>query len=208
MSRVVFGDKMCSLEKLTDEELMLVVGSGNESAFTELLSRHSGLVYGTVAKMMGIGDPEIEDVAQEVFVRVYRSAPRYRPEAKFTTWLFTITRNCVFTACRKRKRKRLEIRLLDMVKPGQDIPEIEFEDKASDAREQMIQSEIEDAVNEKIAKLPEKQRYALILRQYHQLDYEEIAKTMQTSVSSVKSLLFRARDTLRKDLEKYFSATM
>ncbi|MEM9399463.1 MAG: sigma-70 family RNA polymerase sigma factor [Verrucomicrobiota bacterium] len=195
----------------TDENLMLEVKGGNEAAFSVLVERHSRLVYGTVAKMMGSShSSDVEDVAQEVFVRVYRSAGRYQPTAKFTTWLMTITRNCVFTAYRKHQRRKAEFKLLDAAKENDEgeKAELDFKDDSTqDASQTMLQQEMEKTVNLKIAALPEKQRMALVLRQYHQMDYEEIAKVMKTSVSSVKSLLFRARDTLRNELQAYLSAT-
>src|SRR6266513_888353 len=90
-------------KEIDDAELMLRTGNGDTAAFQHLVERHQALVIGTVARMLG-NNSDIEDVAQQVFIRVWKSAPRYAPTAKFTTWLLTITRNLVFNETRRRKR--------------------------------------------------------------------------------------------------------
>lgn len=191
----------------TDAELMALVGQGNEEAFAQIVSRYQNAVYGIVSKMLGPGHPDVEDVAQQVFLRVYKAASRYQPRAKFTTWLYTICRNTVFTHARKARRWQAEPLEYEN-EEGEPVQSARMQDHAAaSGRDEVIQAELEHAVNQAIAALPEKQRMALILRQYEQLDYEEIGRVMDISLASVKSLLFRARDTLRESLKKYLRAT-
>jgi RNA polymerase sigma-70 factor (ECF subfamily) len=193
------------MSQATDEMLMLACGKGDESAFTELVTRHQNRVYGTVFKMIGSVE-DAEDVAQEIFIRLHKAAPHYRPEAKFTTWLYTICRNCVFSHCKRAKRHRTEP--LEWNAGEEGYSEAPYEDLSVQApSKELLDREMAARINAAISRLPESQRLALVLRQYEQLDYEEIAQVLDTTVSSVKSLLFRARDTLRNELKAYLSET-
>ncbi len=181
-----------------DVALMKRVGAGDEDAFRQLIERHQNAVIGTVSKMLG-NTTDSEDIAQQVFLRIWKSAKRYKPSAKFTTYLYTITRNLVFNETRRRSRKKevsSEERAENSHAQIEDTP-----DRRPDS--ELLQAELQLAVDEAIASLPENQRMAVILRRYEQLAYEEIADVLDTSVSSVKSLLFRARTTLRESLERY-----
>jgi RNA polymerase sigma-70 factor, ECF subfamily len=182
-----------------DIALMLAVKTGNERAFESLVERHQFRVVGTVAKMLG-GDADAEDIAQQVFIRVWQSAPRYSPSAKFTTWLLTITRNLVFNEMRRRQRARLV-----PLDPGDaDRPPVGHADSsARSAPEEIADTELQDAVTRAIASLPESQRMAVVLRRFENMPYEEIAKVLKTTVPSVKSLLFRARTDLREHLKDH-----
>lgn len=181
-----------------DFELMARIGAGDHAAFRTLVERHQNAVIGTVAKMLG-GPNDAEDISQQVFLRIWRNAKRYRPDAKFTTYLFTITRNLVFNETRRRGRKK-EVSSEEREENSQyqiaDSP-----DRRPDA--ELLQAELRQAVDAAIAALPEMQRMAVILRRYEQLSYEEIAGVLQLSVSAVKSLLFRARSTLSESLGGY-----
>lgn len=200
------GRVMEDVHELTDEALMVRAGQGDDHAFALLVRRHQHLIHGTVARMIGTDSAEIEDVAQQVFVRAYRAAPRYQATAKFTTWLLTICRNCVFTHLKQRKRWRTEPLERPDDEEGPGGPR--FEDPAAGtSRDALMEKELQEALQAALGRLPEKQRMALVLRQYEQLDYEEIAAALQTSVPSVKSLLFRARETLREALQVYLGAT-
>jgi RNA polymerase sigma-70 factor (ECF subfamily) len=182
-----------------DIALMLCVKQGDESAFERLVERHQLRVVGTIAKMLG-GESDAEDIAQQVFIRVWQSAARYSPSAKFTTWLLTITRNLVFNEMRRRRRARL----VPLETDDPDRPPLEHADTTvPSASEVALHSELQDAVGRAIASLPEAQRTAVILRRYEEMPYEEIAKVLQTTVSSVKSLLFRARSELRQQLKGF-----
>jgi RNA polymerase sigma-70 factor (ECF subfamily) len=181
-----------------DVALMLKAGQGDHGAFQELVERHQGAVVGTVAKMLG-GSSDAEDIAQQVFIRLWKSAPRYKAKAKFTTYMFTITRNLVFNESRKRQRRKTHS--LDE-QEDEWHQQLADEDTASPST-QVLQGEMRQAVDEAIAALPEKQRLAVVLRRYEQMPYEEIASILELTVSAVKSQLFRARTTLRESLQRF-----
>jgi RNA polymerase sigma-70 factor (ECF subfamily) len=195
------------MEETGDAELMAATARGDEDAFAQLVARHQHLVYGTVVRMLGMHRSEAEDVAQQIFIRVFKAAGRYQPEAKFTTWLLTICRNCVFTQLKKQGRWKKEEPWQD--EEGKEVHPLDCQADVTvgNAGEHLLRQELEDAIQRAMSDLPESQRMALILRQYDQLDYEEIAKVLGTTVPSVKSLLFRARETLRKALHSYLHAT-
>lgn len=187
-------------EDASDISLMLRSGQGDLAAFQILVERHQHAVIGTAAKMLG-NPAEAEDIAQMVFLRAWKSAPRYQPDAKFTTWLMTITRNLVFNEGRRKKRARLEP--LDGPE-DESHPRRQFVDPSQkSADKEALHSELHAAVDRAIAALPEKPRVALILRRYENMPYEEIAKVLKTSVPSVKSLLFRARAQLKEQLAEF-----
>ena len=187
-------------EEASDISLMLRSGQGDLAAFHILVERHQHAVIGTAAKMLG-NPSEAEDIAQMVFLRAWKSAPRYQPDAKFTTWLMTITRNLVFNEGRRKKRARLE----PLELPGESGQSIRLISDASQvpADKQAVQNEVQSAIDSAIAALPEKPRMALILRRYENMPYEDIAKVLKVSVPSVKSLLFRARVQLKDQLAEY-----
>ena len=188
-----------------DKALMVRIAQGDESALRELIEKHQGAVYGTIAKMLG--DPiEAQDLAQQVFVRVYRAAGSYRATAQFRTWMFTIVRNLVFNEHRRRSRATL----VSLHPPegeashgvgasGMDLPDTG--NKTPD--EYYLQQEMLKKVDEAILALPEQQRLAIVLRRYDEFSYEQIAEILKTSVPATKSLLFRARETLRVALQEY-----
>ena len=181
-----------------DFELMERIGAGDHEAFRQLVVRHQNAVIGTVAKMLGNAS-EAEDIAQQVFLRIWRHAKRYRPDAKFTTYLYTITRNLVFNETRRKSRKK-EVSSDEREENSNQLIEAN-PDRQPDA--EVLQAELQRAVDEAIASLPETQRMAVVLRRYEQLSYEEIAAVLNLSVSAVKSLLFRARTSLREALSGY-----
>jgi RNA polymerase sigma-70 factor, ECF subfamily len=173
-------------------EWMQRIRDGDMEAFRLLVEAHQARVVGTVSKMLG-SDAEAEDLAQQVFIRVWRSAPRYKPTAKFTTWLFRITRNLVFNEMRRKRH---------FVDHTEDIAE-PAERKERGPDQVLLEEELQVAIQDAISRLPETQRLAIVLRRYEGLPYEEIAKIMDTTVPAVKSILFRARAELRERLAKY-----
>ena len=185
-------------EGIDDAALMAEVARGDTVAFERLVERHQALVIGTVGRMLG-SNSEVEDVAQQVFIRVWKGASRYRPTAKFTTWLLTITRNLVFNEARRRKRHpgdTLDVHegkeALALTDPARHVPD-----------EELLQAELQLAVERAIRALPEKQRMAVVLRRYESKSYEEIGEVLGLTVAAVKSLLFRARTELRAALDRY-----
>jgi RNA polymerase sigma-70 factor (ECF subfamily) len=181
-----------------DVRLMRLVAAGDMAAFEQLIERHQSLVAGTVARMLG-SNADVEDIAQQVFIRVWRSAGRYVARAKFTTWLLKITRNLVFNEMRRAKRHP---HLPMQIEP--EAEEIPLKDQKTSTPDQtLLESELQSAIEKAIGLLPETQRMALVLRRYEELSYEEIAEVLDLSVPAVKSLLFRARTELRQRLKDY-----
>lgn len=181
-----------------DVALMQRVGQGDEGAFEQLIERHQNAVVGTVAKMLGNAS-DAEDIAQQVFIRIWKSAPRYKRRAKFTTFLFTITRNLVFNESRKRSRKKEY-----SIDERQDDFHLQTPDPQGGSPDgDLLHKELRAAVDRAVADLPEKQRLAVVLRRYENMPYEEIAEVLGLSVSAVKSQLFRARNALRDSLRGY-----
>ena len=196
------------LAEASDEELMARIREGDEEAFRCLIERHEDRVYGTVARMMGGAGPEAEEVAQDIFLRVWRSAGAYRAEGKFTTWLMTIARNLVFTRSSQRARRK-EIDAEDAVdeETGESAMAVEPDSAVGTPAEALSFQELERAVEAACAELPESQRLVVHLRQYEGMEFEEIGKITGMSLTAVKSLMFRARETLRKKLSGYLTAS-
>lgn len=190
------------VDESSDQEnvrLMLRVKDGDIKAFEKLVELHQNAIVGTVARMLNNVD-DAHDIAQQVFIRVWRSAPRYEPTAKFTTWLFTITRNLVFNETRRRSRRKE----VSIEQENEDDPPKHFADHSvPGADENLSKAEFHDALDKAIAALPEKQRMAVILRGRQDLPYEEICGILKMSLPALKSLLFRARNELRKHLATF-----
>src|SRR5205809_7668083 len=192
------GNQGRSEEDAEDVRLMRLVSRGDTSAFEELIERHQALVAGTVARMLS-SNSDVEDIAQPVFIRVWKSASRYVPRAKFTTWLLKITRNLVFNELRRTKR-RAQVPLES--EASADEPALKDESNpAPDAS--LLEVELRKALEEAIMHLPGTQRMAMVLRRYEQPSYEQIAEVLDLSVPAVKSVLFRARTELRSRLSRY-----
>jgi RNA polymerase sigma-70 factor (ECF subfamily) len=181
-----------------DIRLMRLVAGGDTAAFEQLIERHQSLVAGTVARMLG-SNSDVEDIAQQVFIRVWKSAGRYVARAKFTTWLLKITRNLVFNEMRRAKRHP---HLPVQIEP--EANEIPLKDEtAATPDANLLQAELQSEIEKAIMLLPDTQRMALVLRRYDELSYEDIAEILDLSVPAVKSLLFRARTELRERLKDY-----
>jgi RNA polymerase sigma-70 factor, ECF subfamily len=183
-----------------DVRLMVLVASGDTVAFEALIERHQTLVAGTVARMLG-SNSDVEDIAQQVFIRVWKSASRYVARAKFTTWLLKITRNLVFNEMRRAKRHPHVPVQIDP--EAEELPLRDEMTATPDAT--LLQEELQSKIDSAIAQLPDTQRMALVLRRYQELSYEEIAEVLELSVPAVKSLLFRARTELRERLQDYLN---
>ena len=179
------------------------VQNGDTEAFRALIEAYKGRVAASIARMTGAGvDPE--ELAHEVFVRVWKSAHRYEPSARLSTWLFTIARNLVLNEVRYKSRHPTVSRdaLLEenphaAVEPS--TPSITQPDAA------LQEAELQAAIDNALQCLPENQRTAILMRRYEAASYEEIASVLEVSVSSVKSLLFRGRTTLKELLADHLS---
>jgi RNA polymerase sigma-70 factor (ECF subfamily) len=188
-----------------DAALMLRVKDGDTDAFRELIERHQRAVINTIYR--AIGDAwEAEDLAQRVFVQVYRSARRYKPTAKFTTWLFTIVHNTILNERRRRVRHRAEsIEAMQQPKGDEGGSGWQPVDAgASDPAQQTAERELQDKLQQAIMELPDTQRTAVILCRFEGLSYEEIARVLGCSVAAVKSLLHRARLALKEQLRGFY----
>ncbi len=187
-------------DPMSDVALMARIGAGDHAAFRLLVERYQDPVVGTVAKMLG-NSADAQDIAQQVFLRLWRHAKNYRPDAKFTTYLFTITRNLVFNESRRRSRRK-EV----STEEREETSHLQIEaDPTRRPDSELLQAELRQAVDAAIAALPEAQRMAVVLRRYEQMPYEEIAVVLKLSLPAVKSLLFRARATLRESLSAYLA---
>jgi RNA polymerase sigma-70 factor, ECF subfamily len=184
----------------SDLELMLRVTRGDEDSFGVLLNRHRGPLLSYFVRM--VRDQGLaEDLAQEVFLRVYQARERYQPEARFTTWLYRIATNLALNAIRDRRSNPV----VPEAAADQDKEATSSLERAPDQRptieEQMTESDRQRVIREAVEALPEKQRAAVILHKYQDVDYRQIARILKVSESAVKSLLFRAYENLRVRLE-------
>jgi RNA polymerase sigma-70 factor, ECF subfamily len=185
-----------------DAALMLRVKRGDMAAFTQLVETYKQPVINLAYRTLR-DETEAEDLAQNVFVQVFKSAPRYQVTAKFSTWLFTIARNLCLNEIRRRSRHPAES--LDTPHPEfQDQPLHQFEEhKTPSPPDQLLRRELEHKVAEAIAELPENQRTALLLCREEELSYEDIAEVLGCSLSATKSLIHRGRETLKQKLKPY-----
>ena len=186
----------------TDVQLMLDVKAGDEQSFALLLHRYRTPLVNFLYRMVRNRE-QAEDLAQEVFIRVYRARADYVPSAKFTTWLFRIATNLALNSVRDTRHQRMEVSLDAPVKvdseDGDERP-LDVAEKNPNIEEHLVQEAQRDMIRHAIDKLPEKQRAAVLLHKYQDLDYGEISKILSCSESALKSLLFRAYETLRVEL--------
>ena len=185
-----------------DAALMLRVRRGDRVAFATLVEKYQQPVMNFVHRTLR-DETEAEDVAQNVFLQVYKSAPRYVSTAKFSTWLFTIARNLCLNELRRRARHPAES--LDAPHPESvDQPARQFEDRRNfSPPEHLLHGELAEKIAHALADLPENQRTALLLCRQEELSYEEIADVLGCSLSATKSLIHRGRETLKQKLKPY-----
>jgi RNA polymerase sigma-70 factor (ECF subfamily) len=185
-----------------DVALMRRVKRGDREAFTALVDKYRQPILNLTFRMVG-DRAEAEDLAQTAFVQVFRFAERYREEARFSTWLYTIARNLCFNEIRRRQRHPAE--------PLEVAPEHHQERAAHqppDTRspsppDRLLHAELEDKVQEALNTLPPNQRLAVLLCQDEELSYEDIARVLRCSVSATKSLIHRGRESLKRRLKPY-----
>src|SRR4051812_36160811 len=185
-----------------DAALMLRVKQGDRDAFAELVEKYKQPVMNLVFRTLR--DPtEAEDLAQHVFIQVYKSAHRYEVSAKFSTWLFTIARNLCLNEIRRRSRHPADS--LDQHLAGEeDQPARDISDrKAFAAPDEMLNRELVEKIDEALADLPENQRTAIQLCRQEELSYEDIAEVLGCSLSATKSIIHRAREVLKQRLKPY-----
>jgi RNA polymerase sigma-70 factor, ECF subfamily len=186
-----------------DIRLMLGVRADDADAFAELVDRYQHRIVGVMHHLLGSAE-EAEDLAQEVFFRIYRSRKKYHPSAKFSTWLFTIANNLALNVLRSRQRKPTVPLEVQESGPLGARPE---EQLAVDAQftpaRGLRQKELTTVIRRALEQLNERQRVAVVLNKFEEMNYAEIAAVMGLSTKAVKSLLSRARGKLREVLQPY-----
>jgi RNA polymerase sigma-70 factor, ECF subfamily len=181
----------------SDVQLMLDVKAGDDTSFDLLLEKYRLPLVNFLYRMV-TDSATAEDLAQEVFLRVYRARKRYSPSAKFTTWMFRIATNLALNSVRDNRYRRMQVSLDAPTEEDQTPLQVPAREKRID--EHMVERDRAEFIHRAIAALPEKQRVAVLLHKYEELDYGEIAKILECSESALKSLLFRAYETLRVQL--------
>ncbi len=189
-----------------DLQLMARVKAGDDEAFNQLMLRHEKTVINLVYRFTG--NREIAgDLAQEVFLRIYRASGRFEAKAKFFTYLYKVTLNL----CRNYRAKSQRRQTTSLNAPrngygGEELPTRELEDPTGSAEEQVSRLELSAMVREAVESLPEQQRKAVILQRFNGLAYEEIAEALNLSVPAVKSRIHRAKLNLKEKLTPYLEA--
>ncbi len=179
-----------------DAELMLRVREGDEPSFVILLEKHRNSVIHFLYRMIQ-NQAIAEELAQEVFLRVYRSRDRYEASAKFTTWLFRITTHLALNHVRDRRKDKLHDSLDEKT---EDSAPRQLADRVANVEERMLRDARLGEIRQAIEQLPEKQRGAVLMHKYQDMEYSQIASVLGCSESAVKSLLFRAYEALRQRL--------
>ena len=188
-----------------DVQLMLRVRDDDAAAFESLVHRYQPRLMTVMKNYVG-GGPQAEDLVQEVFLRVYRARRRYRPEARFATWLFTIANNVAANTLRSLARRR-EVNLAGRVDGSGAVTLEQLVQEASGLMptRQLAKSEMSEIIHLAMQTLNDRQRMAVLLCKFEHMSYADIAQAMQLSPSAVKSLLCRARASLRTVLEPYLA---
>ncbi len=188
-----------------DAALMLRVKGGDMEAFEALVEKYKQPVINVMYRMIRDLD-EAEDLAQNVFIRVFQSADRYQASAKFSTWVFTIARHLCLNEIRRRGRHPADS-LESSQSENEDQPAKQYQDNRTFSPPQaFLHSELERKIQEAVSELPEKQRLAISLCQEDELSYEEIAEVLECSLSATKSLIHRGRETLKQKLKPYLQS--
>jgi RNA polymerase sigma-70 factor, ECF subfamily len=190
------------VESPSDAEIMLRAKAGDQSAFDYLVQKYRRPMISFMYRMAR-NAAAAEDLAQEVFLRVYRSRTSYEASAKFTTWLYRIATNLAVNHARDTRHERPEV-TVSLDEPDEDSgTTLELPDGSLTAEQVMVRRERMLAIRGKVEALPDQQRLAVIMHKYQQMDYKQIAEVLKKSESATKSLLFRAYETLREQLKEF-----
>jgi len=189
-------------EGTSDAEVMLRVKAGDQPAFDYLVQKYRRPLVSFMYRMAR-NAAVAEDLAQEVFLRVYRSRGSYEASAKFTTWLYRIATNLAVNHARDTRHERPEV-MVSLDEPDEATGMImDLADGEMTAEQVMVRRERLMGIRRKIEALPERQRLAVVMHKYQQMDYRQIAEVLELSESATKSLLFRAYETLREQLKEF-----
>src|ERR1035437_8156688 len=190
------------LEMLSDAEVMLRVAGGDDVAFDYLVEKYRRQMISFMYRMTH-NQAVAEELAQEVFLRVYRSRQSYAASAKFTTWLYRIATNLAVNHARDTKHERPE-NIVNLDEPDADTGmTVDLADGSLNAEQTILRTERLAAIRRQVEALPERQRTAVIMHKYQNMDYKQIAAVLKLSESATKSLLFRAYETLRETLKQF-----
>jgi len=189
-------------DALSDAEVMLRVGTDDNSAYEYLVNKFHRPMIAFMYRMCR-NQALAEELAQEVFLRVYRSRKTYAAEAKFTTWLYRIATNLAVNHARDNKVERSG-RMVSLDEPDEETgTPLDVADSALNVEQQILRRERLAAIKKQVMALPEKQRAAVLMHKYQGMDYREIAAVLKLSESATKSLLFRAYEALRERLKEF-----
>ncbi|HUK30203.1 MAG TPA: sigma-70 family RNA polymerase sigma factor [Candidatus Acidoferrum sp.] len=184
----------------SDVQLMLGVRAGDETSFELLLQRYRVPLVNFLYRMVR-DSAQAEDLAQEVFLRVYRARKDYAPSAKFTTWLFRIATNLALNSIRDGRHRQMDVSIDQTVDDGeQEQARLDVADKSPNVEHRLLELDRAAMIRRAVDSLPDKQRAAVLLHKYQEMDYSDIARALDCSESALKSLLFRAYETLRIQL--------
>jgi RNA polymerase sigma-70 factor, ECF subfamily len=186
----------------TDAEIMLRAKAGDQSAFDYLVQKYRRPMISFMYRMAH-NAAAAEDLAQEVFLRVYRSRQSYEASAKFTTWLYRIATNLAVNHARDTRHERPEVTVSLDETNEESGATLELPDNGLTAEQDLVRRERMLAIRSKVEALPEQQKLAVIMHKYQQMDYKQIAEVLKKSESATKSLLFRAYETLREQLKEF-----
>jgi RNA polymerase sigma-70 factor (ECF subfamily) len=182
--------------------MMLRVKGGDDSAFDFLVQKYRRPMISFMYRMAH-NSAAAEDLAQDVFLRVYRSREGYEASAKFTTWLYRIATNLAVNHARDHRHERPEAQV-SLDEPDEETGStLDVPDRSLSAEEKIIRRERMAAIRQKVQALPERQRVAVLMHKYQQMDYRQIAEVLKLSESATKSLLFRAYEALRAELKEF-----
>jgi len=202
MAATTRQDSLSAGSKDSDAEIMLRAKAGDQSAFDHLVQKYRRPIVSFMYRMAR-NTAAAEDLAQEVFLRVYRSRASYEASAKFTTWLYRIATNLAVNHARDTRHERPEV-TVSLDEPDQETgTTLELPDTSLTAEQAMVRRERMMAIRSKVEALPEQQKLAVIMHKYQQMDYKQIAEVLKKSESATKSLLFRAYETLREQLKEF-----
>ena len=191
-----------STDGLSDADVMLRVKAGDEPAFDYLVQKYRRPMVSFMYRMAH-NAAAAEDLAQEVFLRVYRSRGSYVASAKFTTWLYRIATNLAVNHARDTRHERPE-NMASLDEADEETgTTMDVADTSPNVEEKLVKQERLKAIRQKVENLPERQRLAVLMHKYQQMDYKQIGEVLNLSESATKSLLFRAYETLREQLKEF-----
>jgi RNA polymerase sigma-70 factor (ECF subfamily) len=197
-----YEDAQTDGTRRSDAEIMLAVAAGDEAGYNYLVQKYHRQIIHFLFRMVR-NESVAEELAQEVFLRVYRSRESYRAEAKFSTWLYRIATNLAVNHARDTKHERIAEKL-ELDAPDEEsgtTPEVA--DAEINVEQRMLRDERLAAIKAQVTALPERQRMAVLMHKYEEMDYRQIGEVLKLSESATKSLLFRAYQTLRERLKEF-----